>query len=238
MPKISIVTVSLNCLHALAKTVASVVGQTFENIEYVIIDGGSTDGTLEFLQGLSGNIKWISEPDSGIYNAMNKGVRAASGEWICFMNAGDTFYNNGVCKQIFESEHAEADVVYGNVERNGRLIVAKQARAIHRMPFCHQSCFVRTELLRKTPFDESYRLSGDFKFFRRIMQDGARFERLPMPVCIFDTGGLTSLNREEALLENIRVVKEFDKGLDRLCHLLRLRLQIFMCKIRPKKNSR
>lgn len=94
--KLSIITICLNNLEELKRTVASVLQQTCKEFEYIIIDGGSTDGCKEYIEGLAGVSQWISEPDKGIYNAMNKGIRIAGGEYVLFLNSGDELYNGGV----------------------------------------------------------------------------------------------------------------------------------------------
>ena len=116
-PKISIITVVYNAAATLEETVKSVLAQKYENIEFVIIDGGSTDGTLDILKRYHDpKIKWISEPDKGIYDAMNKGIGMAKGNWIYFLGADDTFYNDQVLLDIFENpDYANFDLIYGNV---------------------------------------------------------------------------------------------------------------------------
>ena len=100
-PKITIVTISYNIVTYIEKTILSVVNQTYPNIEYIVIDGGSTDGTLDVIKKYSDKITyWVSESDKGIYDAMNKGIDAATGDWINFMNAGDVFYHNNVIDEI------------------------------------------------------------------------------------------------------------------------------------------
>ncbi len=237
MPRITIITVALNCRDALEKTTRSVAEQTFADLEHVIIDGASTDGTREWLQSLPSKTRWVSEPDTGIYNAMNKGVRMASGEWVCFMNAGDVFVDNEVCEKVFGKVRCECDVVFGDVIKNGKVYRADPVRNLHRMPFCHQSSFVRIERLREMPFDESLGLSGDYKFFKQMIGQGCRFEYVPLPVCIYDTSGLSNIHRELGIRENIRVVRELDRGIDRVCFVLRLYCQVVLCKVRAVSQS-
>lgn len=117
LPKISIITVVYNAVKTVEETIKSVLAQSYQNIEFLIIDGGSTDGTLDILKRYSNpKISWISEPDKGIYDAMNKGIRMAKGEWIYFLGADDTFYNDQVLSDIFENpDYANVDLIYGNV---------------------------------------------------------------------------------------------------------------------------
>lgn len=101
-PLISVVTVSYNAVLTIEQTILSVINQTYPHIEYIIIDGGSTDGTVDIIKKYANRIAyWVSEPDKGIYDAMNKGIRTAKGEWINFMNAGDLFYSKDTLEKVF-----------------------------------------------------------------------------------------------------------------------------------------
>ena len=103
MDKVTVVTVARNACDALRKTMASVMSQTYADLEYIIVDGASSDGTLELLEHAKG-IRWISEPDKGIYDAMNKGVAMSTGQWIIFMNAGDTFASDDALEKVFSNQ--------------------------------------------------------------------------------------------------------------------------------------
>ena len=118
-PLISIVTVSYNAVATIEQTILSVINQTYPNIEYIIIDGGSKDGTIDIIRKYADQIAyWVSEPDEGIYDAMNKGIKIATGEWINFMNCGDSFLDMKVLNKIFISsilnEYEGVDILYGN----------------------------------------------------------------------------------------------------------------------------
>ena len=116
-PLISIVTVSYNAVATIEQTILSVINQTYSNIEYIIIDGGSTDGTLDVIKKYADKIAyWVSEPDKGIYDAMNKGIKVATGEWINFMNCGDYFVANNTLESVFGSGkiYKKAEILYGD----------------------------------------------------------------------------------------------------------------------------
>lgn len=125
-PIISVVTVSYNTVATIEQTILSVINQTYPNIEYIIIDGGSTDGTIEIIKKYENRIHfWISEPDNGIYDAMNKGIDKATGQWINFMNAGDCFHDNKVLESLFgENNYDNCIAIYGNTNlvKNGLFV--------------------------------------------------------------------------------------------------------------------
>ena len=162
-PLISIVTVSYNAVKDIEKTILSVLNQTYPNIEYIIIDGGSTDGTLDIIKKYEDKISyWVSEPDKGIYDAMNKGTLKATGVWLNFMNAGDTFYNEHVLEKVFkDNDWSDADVIYGNVNieypKKTKLKKPLPLKRIEQqMVFCHQGSFVRTMLQKQYLFNTTY----------------------------------------------------------------------------------
>lgn len=172
-PKISIVTVTYNCVNILEETILSVINQTYPNIEYILIDGGSKDGTMNIIRKYTKNITfWRSEPDSGIYDAMNKGTRIATGDWILFMNAGDSFANNFVLFDIFNNNtidekvgviHGDFIADYGNYNHYIKQSpFYKSRKKIRGMGFSHQSVFVRLFLAQKILFNLKYKLSADY----------------------------------------------------------------------------
>jgi glycosyltransferase involved in cell wall biosynthesis len=196
-PHVSIVTINFNHLKDLQKTFANVVSQTYKNIEYIIIDGGSQDGTIDFLQEHTKYLSyWISEPDNGIYDAMNKGVNVAKGEWIIFMNSGDTFSQESTIEQVAPYLDRVNDVVYGGYEsitedRYGHKISYRQPSDLlliwHQIPTCHQSVFVRRELQVKYLFDTSLSWCADHDFLAQLYQLGAKFQEIPTIIAKFDT---------------------------------------------------
>jgi len=225
---ISVVTVCFNAQSLIEKTIQSVISQNFIEKEYVIIDGGSTDETKTIIQSYCRQIDVIvSEPDQGIYNAMNKAIDLVSGEWVIFMNAGDLFADNKVLTNISTYLDSNIDVLYGNilVEKGGRLIMKdspSNIKNIHRMPFCHQAVFTRLSLLEKYHFDEKYALSSDFKFFKQLIRDSVSFRKIDMPITVYDKKGLSHVQRSKGLSENIKIIKELDSVSDKMRFLPRL----------------
>ncbi|MEW6602475.1 MAG: glycosyltransferase family 2 protein, partial [Nitrospirota bacterium] len=149
---VSIITVTHNSLTMLQKTVESVVSQTYRNKEFIIIDGGSTDGTYDYLVQRQNHIDlWISEPDEGIYDAMNKGSKKATGAWIIFLNSGDIFSNDNVLENVFSADiPKEVDVIYGDTvysygkEEYKEFRKSKALRNIWKgLVTSHQSFFIR-----------------------------------------------------------------------------------------------
>ena len=245
-PFITIITVVLNAKTNLEKTIRSVSEQDYDKIEYLVIDGGSADGSVGVIRRYPAVVSdWLSEKDEGIYTAMNKGVRMASGEWVCFLNAGDVFVNSGIVSKVAEAVHLlpeQPDIVYGNIlvrKSTGELVerVAQSPRNSHRMYFCHQSAFVRLPLLRQYPFDERHELSADLKFFKLCHYKNKRFIRLNFPIVIYDLSGLSNTDRERGLRDNISVIKETDSGWSKYMFLLRLYFVIYWRKLTGKRKS-
>lgn len=240
--KVSVVTVCRNVASALEKTMNSVFMQTYGNLEYVVIDGASTDNSVELIKLNSSRIQyWISEPDKGIYDAMNKAIAAATGEWIIFLNAGDVFSAPDVVERVFAVDHSGSDVVYGDCikEINNELVVIHPHanRNSHRMNFSHQCVFTRTALLKKTPFDTRYKLSADFKSFKQIGLDKGVFEYVPIAISQFDTNGVSNTRRADGLLENIRIIWEVDSWTERMRLLPRIGFTYLMCRLRGNRRS-
>lgn len=231
---VTIITVCRNHAKELEKTIQSVENQTWQKKEYIVIDGASTDETLEVIQKHGGSItQWISEPDQGIYDAMNKGIRLSQGQWVIFMNAGDTFASTDTLQRVFQ-ESQEADVIYGDVIKGEHVKKAEPPHNAHRMFFCHQSAFVKTSCLREFPFDTSHRMSADFKQIKQLYLSGKTFKQLDFPVAVFDTQGVSNTSRSAGLYDNIRVIRETDSFWEQVRLLPRLYFTYLFCKIRGK----
>lgn len=213
-PLISVVTVCYNAVSTIEQTILSVINQTYPHIEYIIIDGGSTDGTVDVIKKYADKIAyWVSEPDKGIYDAMNKGIRAAKGEWINFMNAGDRFENMGVLEQFSECNLTHLKVVYGNtkfVTKQG--IDDRTAKDVHYigkdMPTSHQSFFIRTESAKEFRFDLKYEYAADYHMIYVIYRKyGSKsVAHLPFTVAEFEAiDGLSMLHPNEVFRETLKV---------------------------------
>ena len=231
---VTIITVCRNHAQELERTIRSVESQTWQEREYLVIDGASTDDTLDVIKAHEASItRWVSEPDQGIYDAMNKGVRMAQGEWVIFMNAGDTFASDDTLQRVFGSTQ-DADVIYGDVIKGELVKKAEAPRNAHRMFYCHQSAFVRTRCLREFPFDIRHRMSADFKQVKQLYLSGKTFLQLDFPVANFDTQGVSNRNRSAGLYDNIQVIRETDSLWEQVKLLPRLYFTYLLCKIRGK----
>lgn len=209
MKKISVITVCLNNLAELKRTVESVLSQTYKDFEFVVVDGGSTDGCKEYIAGVGRIDRWVSERDSGVYNAMNKGARLATGEYILYLNSGDIFYNADVLKKVVPFL-GEADFCVGNVEilkENGEFemydISPCRMSVAHICTYSipHQATFVRSSVLKEKMFNEKHRLVSDWElFFEAWLIEGRSYKHFDLLVAKFYKGGISGnieLNEKE-----------------------------------------
>lgn len=240
-PKMSIVTICYNCKDVIEKTIRSVLDLTYKNVEYIVIDGGSTDGTVDVIKKYIDGINYfVSERDKGIYDAMNKGVNAATGDWINFMNAGDFFADKDVLEQVLNMMDNEAVVVHGDciTQCKGYYYrekpVGEQYMAI-RMPIIHQSAFIRLDYHKEHLYDIKFRSSGDYNFFYQChFHDHCKFQYVPVLVSIFDnTEGMSKDNHALSLHENLRIwnkEKDFCFRFKQESHLLKYRIIMWLKK--------
>ena len=217
--RISVITICLNAAEELPRTIESVLAQDFCDIEYIIKDGGSTDDTNAVIDGYRKKFsekgiefKVINEPDTGIYDAMNQGVRQSVGEYINFMNAGDCFYSEHVLSDIAAAiSSTSADIIYGDcaVYEYGRFFKFPKSieRIEHAMPFSHQSCFARASFLREHPFDTGYRYSADYDFLLTAHDLKASFADAGVTVCITTADGVSSLRHRDTMMETALILK-------------------------------
>jgi glycosyltransferase involved in cell wall biosynthesis len=219
-PLVSIVTVCRNAAAEIEATIASVTAQTHPAIEYIVIDGASTDGTVEAIRRASENVdKWVSEPDAGIYDAMNKGARLATGEWIIFMNAGDRFYSNDAIKKLLCARMTDADVLYGDHEvrypgGSSRIERAAAPNNLWKGMVCsHQALLSKTALLRHNPFDATERITADFAFLLQQQINGKRIVRCDVVVASILAGGVSDRRRVDAIRSYYRTVSRTHKEL-------------------------
>jgi len=198
---ITIVTIVFNDVESLEQTVLSVIHQTYPNIEYIVIDGGSTDGSLEILKKYNNYIsKLIIEKDKGIYDAMNKAVEKSDGEWINFLNAGDTYVDNNVIDEMFKEEiDIDIDVMFGDINYvfdNRKLRRDSSPKSTLEVPkyICHQETFVRSIYLKKNLFDLSFKICADFKVIYDYFSNGGVFKHKQISVANYKLFGYSFYN--------------------------------------------
>jgi len=217
---VTIVTVTYNAEDLLEETILSVINQTYDNIEYIIIDGASTDGTVDIIKKYEDHIDyWVSEPDGGIYYAMNKGIEKATGKWINFMNAGDTFFDTETVAYVMEHKHDNAELIYGNYKKKKANIIVRaleQKNWLKTMPFNHQTLFSKTELAKQYPFDTSYKIVADHHFIMNMYHQKRRFQYLNQALAIFSEGGFANQNTVKMCIESLKVLIEHNVSLDEL----------------------
>lgn len=203
--KISIVTVTYNCESEIEKTIKSVVEQTYGDIEYLIIDGGSTDRTLFIIDKYKKYIsKCISEPDKGIFDAMNKAIDLATGQWIIFMNAGDTFVDAAIVEQGFLDRryNDNVGVIFGDayfIKQNAKRLFQSQPFFLKKskyreMGICHQAIFCRMDLAKIIKFDLKYKYAADYNMMMQIYKKGYTFYNLQFPIANYDLSGVSTNN--------------------------------------------
>lgn len=197
-PLISIITVVHNGEKILEQTIQSVITQTYKNIEYIIIDGNSSDKTIDIIKKYDTWIDyWISEADKGIYDAMNKGIDLAKGAWINFMNAGDRFYEIDTIEKVFKECKLDSDFIYGHHQINYDLNFRKIQKALpikdfwKGMIFCHQSLFVKTHIMKCYKFNIKNKVNADYEFIYSSYMNNFTFYNTDIVISSILTGGLS-----------------------------------------------
>lgn len=213
LPWVTIITVNYNDAQNLQKTIANVKQQDYARLEYIVIDGGSTDTSKEIIIENEEYIThWVSEKDQGTFDAMNKGVMLAKGEYVIFMNAGDWFLSPEVISKVFSlKESTKADLVYGHHEVHyPKFIKKKTALPLYylwkHMIFSHQALFTRKTLLQKHPFDTSFQIAADYDFIFNCYQSGKKFFNSNIFVAGYLAGGQSELQIIKAYRENKHIV--------------------------------
>lgn len=218
-PKFSIITVTYNAAQVLEDTIQSVITQTYKGVEYIIIDGGSKDGTLDIINRYKTHIHTvISEPDKGLYDAMNKGIRVATGDYICFLNAGDALHEDDTLLLMVHSITGEVlpDVLYGEtqlVDEEGHFVRMRRLSAPEQLTWksfqkgmlvCHQAFFARRELAE--PYDLHYRFSADFDWCIRIMKKSRILHNTHLTLIDYLNEGMTTRNHKASLKERFHIM--------------------------------
>ena len=210
--KISIITITYNSAKSLPRTLESVQSQIYPDIEHVIVDGASTDGTPSLIENYAKqykNVRWISEKDKGIYNALNKGIAMATGDVIGFLHSDDVLFSNRSIEQIAAAfEDKNIDVVYGDLQycREGKIVRRWKSNAFHPcslkygwMP-PHPTVYVRREVYQQVgEYDEWFRISADYDMMLRIFTAGYKSKYIPEVLVSMETGGASNKNTKARL---------------------------------------
>lgn len=210
--KLSIITVNYNDAEGLERTIKSVMSQSFKDFEFIIIDGGSTDASVDVIKKYEDKIDyWVSERDGGIYPGMNKGLRQAKGEYVNFMNGGDCYHSPDVLDMIF-SLNSDADIITGTHSGNGIRNVGKNGVTmldLYKWAIDHQASFIRREVALRHPYDEKYRIVSDWKFFiEALIFDNCTFYYTDTVVVDVDMKGISNTNFELDKQERKAVLRE------------------------------
>lgn len=208
-PIFSVITVTLNNIDGLIKTHTSLNAQNFENYEWIVIDGKSIDRTLEFLKTTDAHS--ISEKDSGIYDAMNKGIERATGDYLIFMNAGDIFASVETLQTISETITAESpDFIYGDaLEIFEGVDVYKRSRDIFFLPqgmiTHHQSMVYNRQALKNLRYDLNYKIASDYDLTWRFTTDLTKISYISTPLCLFESGGVSERQAFKGRIEQFKI---------------------------------
>lgn len=179
MPKLSIITINYNNREGLKRTISSVLNQTWKEFEYIVIDGGSTDGSVPIIEMYSGKLSyWVTEKDKGVYYAMNKGILKANGDYLLFLNSGDVLVDENVINALIANEDSNVDLVYGDLKRtftDGSQEIVKMpdfidVETIMRFTLCHPVTLIRKRLFDEYGlYDERLRIVADWAFFLKVI---------------------------------------------------------------------
>ena len=221
-PKFSIITVTYNADKVLETTIQSVIHQTYKNIEYIIVDGKSKDHTLNIANKYKEHIyQIISEPDKGLYDAMNKGIQMATGDYLCFLNAGDKLHDNVTLQkmvQTLKDKEEWPDVIYGEtaiVNEKGEFLHMRRLATPSQLTWksfkqgmlvCHQAFFARRELAVNNLYDLQYRFSADFDWCIRIMKKAKCLHNTRLTIIDYLNEGMTTQNHKASLKERFRIM--------------------------------
>ena len=212
---LTIITVNRNNREGLSKTIASVSAQSVPLHEYIVIDGASDDGSIDVIKMNKDHItKWVSEPDKGIYNAMNKAIDLATGDWCLFLNSGDRLCNEKVLERIYETG-ADEDIICGSTiiledpPRQFKPAESVTLNTLYERAINHQSALIRTSILKKYHYDESYKICADRKLFTQaLIFDNCSYKPIDVDIADYDIDGFSSRNRTLSELEKARVMEE------------------------------
>ncbi|WP_110954057.1 glycosyltransferase family 2 protein [Anaerosinus massiliensis] len=227
--KVSIIMVSYNAVKTIEQTILSVIQQTYENIEYIIIDGGSTDGTVDIIKKYQDNIGyWVSEPDRGIYDAMNKGIDIATGAYIYFLGADDSLVDREIIAKVALKLDKNIDVLCGCVyvvEKEKHFLQLKSGTVLTKDNVLdgrmtpHQGMFVKTELMKGNKFDLRYKIGADFDFFLKLHFLEKKIIYIDEVIAFFSTEGISGTNTKLICKDFIQILSKYKIPKERLVNI-------------------
>ncbi len=244
--KISVVTICYNEADLIEDTIRSVVSQSYQHIEYIVIDGASTDGTVDIIKKYHDSITyWKSEPDKGIYDAMNKGLAASTGDYVIFMNAGDKFTDESVMERVVPMLDGST-IVSGLWRRCYQDGTVKDGKPMNlqkmstEMPICHQATFVSVPYHKMHTFDVSYKYSADYDFFYKAWRNKVKFKMIDIVIADFVVDqGASNSHVAESVLEREKAWRgETGLALRRInlrCQIARIKSVLFIKRILNNK---
>ena len=216
MSKFSVITINYNDKKGLERTIESVINQTWKDFEFIVIDGASNDGGIDIIEHNKHNIDyWVSEPDNGIFSAMNKGIKVAKGEFLIFMNSGDTFFDQFVLEKIEKELSDDYDIFYGDYYRVNNNNSLKKRTFPEKLSFSffysrslsHQSTFIRRKLFFDIfLYNEEYKIASDWEVFMyAICQKNVPYKHINLPISKFDFSGISSISKYNNLAKEERI---------------------------------
>ncbi|MEA5062614.1 MAG: glycosyl transferase [Bacteroidia bacterium 43-41] len=233
MNKLSVITVTYNAEKTLERTLKSVSGQTYPYVEHIVVDGKSEDHTVSLIQKYGNSaLKWVSESDKGLYDAMNKAVTMTTGDYLCFLNAGDTFYTDDTVERMMNSFEAASppDIIYGEtaiVDDSGKFLFMRRLSVPETLSWksfkqgmvvCHQAFIVKKTIFE--PYSLDYRFSADVDWCIRMMKKSRRIHNTYLTLINYLNEGVTTANRKASLKERYRImVKHYGQVSTFLHHL-------------------
>lgn len=222
MPKVTVVTVTYNAEGFLERTIKSVIEQNYPNIEYIIIDGKSSDNTIDIIKKYESSINyWISEPDDGIYDAMNKGIDVSTGEWINFMNAGDSFFSKDSIKDFLQDINVHTELYNGAINFIDIITGEKRIRVPHGLdniwktvPCWHQASFIKTSLMKEYKYSLEYKIAGDHDFYLKCYKNNKKFQFTNDIISNMISGGLHQKQAKLAYIESMKIITDYAPNID------------------------
>lgn len=215
--RLSIITINLNNCIGLKSTIESVIAQSFTDFEWIIIDGGSTDGSRELIEQYASYFAyWVSEPDKGIYNAINKGIAKAKGEYIQILNSGDYLFEDSTLEKLF-TNHYDADILYGDaicLYPNGSKLDKKYPDTVSLNYFIHdvinhQASFYRRQVFDGHPYNEKYLIASDWAYCIEAVCRGMRFQHINQTIVYYDNAGISAQWSERQIKEREDILNTY-----------------------------